>query len=120
MVDDMAPLRTSMGMCAIRPQQTKNVLVVGARPRGHLVFSASELLVGGPSKAWPLPYAVFLYCLPSCVIFVVHPVFHVIMAALPSSFQVPVIPSPRVAFATPSLDKVLSLIHISEPTRLGM
>jgi hypothetical protein len=42
------------------------------------------------------------------VIFVVHPVFHVITAALPSSFQVPVIPSPRVAFATPPLDKVIS------------
>jgi hypothetical protein len=42
------------------------------------------------------------------VIFVVHPVFHVITAALPSSFQVPVIPSPLVAFATPPLDKVTS------------
>jgi hypothetical protein len=29
-------------------------------------------------------------------------------AALPSSFQVPVIPSPRVAFATPPLDNVIS------------
>jgi hypothetical protein len=42
------------------------------------------------------------------VIFVVHPVFHLITAALPSSFQVPVIPLPRVAFATPLLDKVIS------------
>jgi hypothetical protein len=42
------------------------------------------------------------------VIFVVHPVFHVITAVLPSSFQVPVIPSPRVAFAAPSLDRVIS------------
>jgi hypothetical protein len=42
------------------------------------------------------------------VIFVVHPVLHLITAASPSSFQVPVIPSPRVAFATPPLDKVIS------------
>jgi hypothetical protein len=31
MVDDMAPPRTSTGMCAIRPQRTKNVPVGGAR-----------------------------------------------------------------------------------------
>src|SRR6266496_3399427 len=36
------------------------------------------------------------------------PIIHVITAVLPSSFQVPVIPSPRVAFAAPSLDKVIS------------
>jgi hypothetical protein len=45
---------------------------------------------------------------PSFVIFVVQPVFQVITAELPSSFQVPVIPSPRVAFAAPSLDSVIS------------
>jgi hypothetical protein len=75
---------------------------------GHLDLSASELLSGGASNAWPLRYAVFLYLPPSFVIFVVHPVFHVITAALPSSFQVPVIPSPLVAFATPPLDNVIS------------
>ena len=75
---------------------------------GHLALSASELLSGGASNGWPLRYAVFLYLPPSSVIFVVHPVFHVITAALPSSFQVPVIPSPRVAFATPLLDNVIS------------
>src|SRR5450759_226747 len=90
--------------CAIRPQQTKNVL-----PSGHLALSASALLAGaGASNALPLPSAVFLSFLHFFVIFVVHPVFHVITAALPSSFQVPVIPSARVAFATPSLDKVIS------------
>ena len=75
---------------------------------GHLAFSASELLSGGASNAWRLRYAVFLYFPPSFVILVVHPVFQVIMAALPSSFQVPVIPSPLVAFATPPLDNVIS------------
>ena len=75
---------------------------------GHLALSASELLSGGVSNAWPLRYAVFLYFPPSFVILVVHPVFQVIMAALPSSFQVPVIPSPLVAFATPPLDNVIS------------
>ena len=38
--------------------------------------------------------------LPSLIIFVVEP--------LPSSFQVPTIPSPRLAFAEPSADKVIS------------
>ena len=75
---------------------------------GRLALSASELLSGGASNAWPLRYAVFLYLPPSFVILVVHPVFQVITAALPSSFQVPVIPSPLVAFATPPLDNVIS------------
>ena len=75
---------------------------------GPLALSASELLSGGASNAWPLGYAVFLYLPPSFVILVVHPVFQVITAALPSSFQVPVIPSPLVAFATAPLDKVIS------------
>jgi len=39
---------------------------------------------------------------------VVHPVSQVMTAALPSSFQVPFIPSPRVALATPPLDNVIS------------
>ena len=75
---------------------------------GHLALSASELLSGGASNAWPLRYAVFVYFPPSFVILVVHPVFQVITAALPSSFQVPVIPSPLVAFATPPPDNVIS------------
>ncbi|HAN63709.1 MAG TPA: hypothetical protein DCQ79_07580 [Rhizobiales bacterium] len=41
-------------------------------------------------------------------IFVVQPVFHVITADLPSSFQVPTMPSPRLAFAFPSPDSVIS------------
>jgi hypothetical protein len=42
------------------------------------------------------------------VIFVVQPVSHVITALLPSSFQLPTIPSPRLAFAAPSPDSVIS------------
>jgi hypothetical protein len=74
----------------------------------HLAFSASEVFVGVAVSDWPLPYAVLIYRSPSFVIFVVQPVFQVITAELPSSFQVPVIPSPRVAFAAPSLDSVIS------------
>src|SRR6516164_11697464 len=74
----------------------------------HLAFSASEMFVGFAVSDWPLPYAVLTYRSPSFVIFVVQPVFQVITAELPSSFQVPVIPSPRVAFAAPSLDSVIS------------
>jgi hypothetical protein len=74
----------------------------------HLTFSASEVFAGVAVSDWPLPYAVLIYRLPSFVIFVVQPVFQVITAELPSSFQVPVIPSPRVAFAAPPLDSVIS------------
>jgi hypothetical protein len=74
----------------------------------HLAFSASEVLAGVAVSDWPLPYAALIYRLPSFVIFVVQPVFQVITAELPSSFQVPVIPSPRVAFAAPPLDSVIS------------
>src|SRR5690242_18923595 len=74
----------------------------------HLAFSASEVFAGVAVSDWPLPYAVLIYRLPSFVIFVVQPVFQVITAELPSSFQVPVIPSPRVAFAAPPLDSVIS------------
>src|SRR6516164_6286130 len=74
----------------------------------HLTFSASEVFLGVAVSDWPLPYAVLTYRSPSFVIFVVQPVFQVITAELPSSFQVPVIPSPRVAFAAPSLDSVIS------------
>jgi hypothetical protein len=74
----------------------------------HLAFSASEVFVGLAVSDWPLPYAALIYRSPSFVIFVVQPVFQVITAELPSSFQVPVIPSPRVAFAAPSLDSVIS------------
>src|SRR6516165_4574986 len=80
-----------------------------ARRRGfHLAFSASEVFAGVAVSDWPLPYAVLIYRFPSFVIFVVQPVFQVITAELPSSFQVPVIPSPRVAFAAPPLDSVIS------------
>jgi integrase len=74
----------------------------------YLAFSASEVFLGVAVSDWPLPYAVLTYRSPSFVIFVVQPVFQVITAELPSSFQVPVIPSPRVAFAAPSLDSVIS------------
>jgi hypothetical protein len=74
----------------------------------HLAFSASEVFAGVAVSDWPLPYAVLIYRFPSFVIFVVQPVFQVITAELPSSFQVPVIPSPRVAFAAPPLDSVIS------------
>jgi len=74
----------------------------------HLTFSASEVFLGVAVSDWPLPYGVLTYRSPSFVIFVVQPVFQVITAELPSSFQVPVIPSPRVAFAAPSLDSVIS------------
>jgi exodeoxyribonuclease V alpha subunit len=47
-----------------------------------------------------------VYRFPAFVIFVVQPVFQVITAESPSSFQVPVIPSPRVAFAAPPPDSV--------------
>src|SRR6516165_4796124 len=74
----------------------------------HLTFSASEVFLGVAVSDWPLPYAVLTYRSPSFVIFVVQPVFQVITAELPSSFQVPVIPSPRVAFSAPPLDSVIS------------
>src|SRR6516162_8858982 len=74
----------------------------------HLAFSASEVFAGVAVSDWPLPYAVLIYRFPSFVIFVVQPVFQVITAESPSSFQVPVIPSPRVAFAAPPLDSVIS------------
>ena len=48
-----------------------------------LSSSASRRFAGGALNAWPLRYAVF-YSSPSFVIFVVHRVFHVIQAALPS------------------------------------
>src|SRR6516165_10856027 len=80
-----------------------------ARRRGvHLAFSASEVFAGVAVSDLPLPYAVLIYRFPSFVIFVVQPVFQVITAELPSSFQVPVIPSPRVAFAAPPLDSMIS------------
>src|SRR5215472_8025404 len=82
-----------------------------AAPRcwqSHLAFSASEVFVGVAVSDWPLLYAALIYRSPSFVIFVVQPVFQVMTAELPSSFQVPVIPSPRVAFAAPSLDSVIS------------
>ena len=78
------------------------------RRQSHLAFSASEVFVGVAVSDWPLLYAALIYRSPSFVIFVVQPVFQVITAELPSSFQVPVIPSPRVAFAAPSLDSVIS------------
>src|SRR5215470_4771970 len=74
----------------------------------HLAFSASEVFAGVAVSDLPLPYAALIYRFPSFVIFVVQPVFQVITAELPSSFQVPVIPSPRVAFAAPPLDSVIS------------
>src|SRR6516165_4598483 len=81
-----------------------------SRRRGayHLAFSASEVFAGVAVSDWPLPYAVLMYRLSVFVIFVVQPVFQVITAELPSSFQVPVIPSPRVAFADPPFDSVIS------------
>src|SRR6516165_1831587 len=80
-----------------------------ARRRGvHLAFSASEVFAGVAVSDLPLPYAVLIYRFPSFVIFVVQPVFQVITAELPSSFQIPVIPSPRVAFAAPPLESVIS------------
>src|SRR6516225_6229082 len=81
-----------------------------SRRRGayHLAFSASEVFAGVAVNDWPLPYATLIYRFPSFVIFVVQPVFQMITAELPSSFQVPVIPSPRVAFAAPPLDSVIS------------
>ena len=87
------------------PSPTTNELAA----RGvHLAFSASEVFAGVAVSDLPLPYAVLIYRFPSFVIFVVQPVFQVITAELPSSFQVPVIPSPRVAFAAPPLDSVIS------------
>src|SRR6516164_6516473 len=74
----------------------------------HLAFSASEVFAGVAVSDWPLPYAVLIYRFPSFVIFVVQPVFQVITAELPSSSHVPVIPSPRVAFAAPPLDSAIS------------
>ena len=53
----------------------------------HLAFSAAEVFAGVAVSDWPLPYAVLIYRLPSFVIFVVQPVFQVITAELPSSFQ---------------------------------
>jgi hypothetical protein len=72
----------------------------------HLVFSASEVLAGAEVTDWPLRQAVLVYRFPAFVIFVVQSVFQVITAESPSSFQVPVIPSPRVAFAAPPPDSV--------------
>jgi MFS family permease len=74
------------------------------------LFSASEVFAGVAVCNWPLPYAVLTNRLPSFVfvIVVVQPVVQVITAESPSSFHVPFIPSPRVAFATPPLDSVIS------------
>jgi hypothetical protein len=86
------------------------LLTTGALAAGvvHLAFSASEVFDGVAVSDWPLPYAVLVYRFPSFVILVVQPVFQVITAELPSSFQVPVIPSPRVAFASPPVESVIS------------
>jgi len=55
----------------------------------HSVFSASEVFAGAAVSDWPLRYAALTYLLPCFVIFVVQPVFQVITAESPSSFQVP-------------------------------
>jgi hypothetical protein len=79
--------------CGITPPNVDGAAKPTSSGAFHLAFSASEVFLGVAVSDWPLPYAVLTYRSPSFVIFVVQPVFQVITAELPSSFQVPVIPS---------------------------
>src|SRR6516165_3284051 len=102
----LAAMRSSAGV-GITPPNVDGAAKPTLSGAFHLAFSASEVFLGVAVSDWPLPYAVLTYRSPSFVIFVVQPVFQVITAEFPSSFQVPVIPSPRVAFAGPPLDRVI-------------
>jgi len=63
MVDQRAPHQPARVMVRYTSPAEKNVLLGGSplRPSGHLTLSASELLAGKASNAWPLRYAAFLY-----------------------------------------------------------
>src|SRR6516165_2965113 len=103
----LAAMRSSAGV-GITPPNVDGAAKPTLSGAFHLAFSASEVFLGVAVSDWPLPYAVLTYRSPSFVIFVVQPVFQVITAEFPSSFQVPVIPSPRVAFSAPPLDSMIS------------
>src|SRR5262249_34850944 len=73
----------------------------------YFTFSAGELFAG--VSALPFSNAVLVNLPPSLVIFVVHPVSHVITALFPLSFHVPVIGlGGRFAEALPPAASVIS------------
>src|SRR5215207_6480771 len=78
------------------------------RGLGCYFFTASELLVGGPSSGAPFLKAVFMNLSPSLAILLVQPDSQLITAAPPSSFQVPLSASGRVDVAAPPAASVIS------------